>query len=84
MHDLIESYNLKEITFIIGKKKTWVVQIEEMAIHGLTFAQFVMGLELQPLDYMMVVVSYDLEFRVIVLNLREECEKLYQWFDEVD
>lgn len=64
---------------MIGNK-TWIVQVEEdMTLHPPTFREFVMALELQLLDYIVVTISVDLEFRVIVFDSRDECERLYRW-----
>lgn len=76
MQDLIESLELEEIKFLIGYKTCSVEIEEDMTFHGPTFTQFVLTLELQPLDYIMVVVSFELEFRVIVFDSKDECEKL--------
>lgn len=56
------------------------MQVEEDTMFDLmSFAQFCVALELQPLDYIMVAVSWDLEVRVVVFESVASSEKVYNW-----
>lgn len=56
------------------------MQVEEDTMLDLmSLAQFCIALELWPLDYIMVAVSWDLEVRVVVLESVASSEKVYNW-----
>lgn len=72
-------YDLEEMVIRMGNR-AWAVPIDDLHLDAQRFADFIGVLQLEFLDYLVVIMLPTAKFRVVVICEDVDVEKLYAWY----
>ncbi|KAI8572005.1 hypothetical protein RHMOL_Rhmol01G0165100 [Rhododendron molle] len=59
---------------------TWEIKIQDLKVDVAEFDQFWAALNMELLDYLLIIILPNAEFQVNVFNTNDEIENIYAWF----
>ncbi|KAI8531347.1 hypothetical protein RHMOL_Rhmol11G0129500 [Rhododendron molle] len=60
--------------------RTWEIKVQDLKLDVTEFDQFWHALDMELLDYLLIIMLPDAEFQVIVFDTSDEIEKICAWF----
>lgn len=60
--------------------RVWNVPVNDLQLDVEVFGQFLDALDLSYLDFLLVLMLPNMEFRVVVFPMDYDVERIYSWF----
>ncbi|KAF7129346.1 hypothetical protein RHSIM_Rhsim10G0059000 [Rhododendron simsii] len=79
LNEVFHVFDLEDMVIHMADR-TWEIKIQDLKLDVAEFEQFWSALNMQLLDYLLIIMLPNAEFQVIVFDTDNEIEKMYAWF----
>lgn len=76
---MFEVFDLEDMIIHMGNR-TWEVAIQNLKLDVDEFNEFWNALNMELLDYILIIMLPTAEFYAVVFDTSNEAEKVYSWF----
>ncbi|KAG5565708.1 hypothetical protein RHGRI_001578 [Rhododendron griersonianum] len=79
LNEVFQVFDLEDMVIHMADR-SWEIKIQNLKLDVAEFNQFWSALDMEFLDYLLIILLPNAEFQVIVFDTSDEIEKIYAWF----